>query len=115
MKWFPLTTSEQLEFIDSQSFEKEHLAVAIFKHSTRCSISSVAKNRIESSWAFNEKELPIFYLDLLNYRALSNTISEKYGIEHESPQLLLIKNGKCIYHPSHNDIRSADVKTFLSA
>ena len=78
--------------------------ILIFKHSTRCSISTMALNRIESS---NNNERIVnhcYYLDLLNHRVISNQISKEFGVIHASPQILVIKNGKCLYHTSHNNI-----------
>ena len=76
--------------------------VLIFKHSTRCSISSIALNRIESNEPAQIKFC--YYLDLIKYRSISNKIEVDFQVKHESPQVLVIENGKCIYHTSHNDI-----------
>ena len=88
--------------IAEESFQ-DNLGVAIFKHSTRCSISTVAKTRLSSFWDFND-ELPIYYLDLITFRDISNFIAENFDVKHESPQLLIIKDGKCIYNASHLSI-----------
>jgi len=102
MNWIKIESESDLEkAIEVSSQEK--LGVAIFKHSTRCSISSVAKTRLSSFWDFND-ELPIYYLDLIAFRDLSGLIAEKFNIQHESPQLLVIKNGKCVYEASHMSI-----------
>ncbi len=104
MGWITLDSEEQLEAIDQKSFEKPQL---IFKHSTRCSISSVIKNRLY------KKELPgqidFYYLDLIDNRSVSNKVASHYGIEHESPQVLLIKDGKCIFDESHSAIYMDDI------
>lgn len=76
--------------------------VLIFKHSTRCSVSSMALNRIESIEHAQIKAC--YYLDLIKYRSISNKIEVDFQVKHESPQVLVIENGKCIYHTSHNDI-----------
>lgn len=78
--------------------------VLIFKHSTRCSISGMAYNRFTRNWNENSEEFPVYYLDLLRYREISDEISRRFGVKHESPQVLLIKNGVCVYHESHNGI-----------
>lgn len=109
MNWLSFESESDLEKIIQESFNKP---VAIFKHSTRCSISSVAKMRLSSSWNFDE-ELPIYYLDLLSYRNLSNLIAQKFNIEHQSPQLIVVKNGEPIYHKSHLSISVKDVKNAL--
>ncbi|MFT4094975.1 MAG: bacillithiol system redox-active protein YtxJ [Niabella sp.] len=99
MNWITLDKEEQLSEIDKKSFSKPQL---IFKHSTRCSISSVIKNRLYKN------ELPgsidFYYLDLIANRNISNEVAGRYGIEHESPQVLLIKAGKCVFNESHSAI-----------
>lgn len=96
MHWQNLTSEQQ--FLDLLSNEP---LFAIFKHSTRCSISSMAKNRLEREWNL---DFPAYYLDLLNYRTISNLIAEKSGVEHQSPQLIVFQHGKVIYQASHNAI-----------
>lgn len=106
----PLQNLSQLIDIDTLSAEKP---VIIFKHSTRCSISSMAINRFEKAYALENKEaLPVFYLDLLQYRPISNEIATRYGVEHQSPQTLLIKNGVCVHHASHTEIDLNEIKSF---
>lgn len=100
MNWNPLNQISQLADIDVES---QNQTVVIFKHSTRCSISSTALSRIERKW--NEAQpLKWYYLDLLQYREISNKLAEHYEVEHQSPQVLLIKSGKCVYTTSHLDI-----------
>ena len=83
--------------------------ILIFKHSTRCSISSFALNRIESKT--EEKFINnCYYLDLLSFRKISNEIAEDFNVFHASPQVLIIKNGKCVYHTSHNNISWSNIK-----
>ncbi|SFW63452.1 bacillithiol system redox-active protein YtxJ [Chitinophaga sancti] len=99
MNWIPLTTENQLETIKEAS---ETETVVIFKHSTRCSISAVAKSRLDR--AETPENMTFYYLDLIKYRKISDEIAAAYGVEHESPQVLLIKNGKCVYDESHSAI-----------
>ncbi|MBW6482622.1 MAG: bacillithiol system redox-active protein YtxJ [Vicingaceae bacterium] len=112
MNWLKLETSSDLEELKTNSFSESIHAIVVFKHSTRCAISIMAKSRLAFSWDFDEK-LPIYYLDLIQYRNLSNQIADEFLVEHQSPQLLLIKNGKCIYHASHNGISVKDIKKLL--
>lgn len=112
MNWLKLTTSSELENLIKDSFSDEVYAVAIFKHSTRCAISTMAKSRLAFSWDF-EENLPIYYLDLIQYRNLSNQIANEFLVEHQSPQLLLIKNGKCVHHASHGAISVKNIKQVL--
>ena len=103
MLWHKLADISRLQDIIDLSEESHIKAVLLFKHSTRCSISSMALNRLESKWKDDEK-IPAYYLDLLNYRDISNEIERLFSVEHASPQVLLIKNGTCIYHNSHSGI-----------
>lgn len=79
----------------------------IFKHSTRCSISSVAYHRLQKSQ--QPEGVDFYYLDLLAHRLLSNKVAEVFNVPHESPQVLVIKNGKCVYDESHLGIAMADI------
>jgi bacillithiol system protein YtxJ len=109
MNWIALEEEKQLEEIKKESEEKP---VLIFKHSTSCSISATALNRMERSWKTDEvPHLKTYYLDLLSYRGLSREVANKFGIVHESPQLLLIEKGKCVYHASHLAINYSEVKS----
>jgi bacillithiol system protein YtxJ len=99
MNWHNLTTIEQLDLIQKASFSKPQV---IFKHSTTCSISNMAFSRFERAEA--PDRIDFYYLDLLNFRAISKEIAEKFQVHHESPQVLLIKNGECTYDESHYGI-----------
>jgi bacillithiol system protein YtxJ len=104
MIWKDLTRSEQLDEIKKASYEQPQV---LFKHSTRCSISTVAKNRLD------KEELPegvvFYYLDLIANREISNQIAETFDVYHESPQVLVIKNGSCVYDESHSSINMEDI------
>lgn len=101
VNWFPLTSISQLSSINESSHEVPCL---IFKHSTRCSISSVALNRLEKTWNISENKVIPYFLDLIAYRDVSNAVAEEYGIRHESPQMLIIKEGRVVYDASHFEI-----------
>lgn len=104
MNWKNLTDESQIEAIRKASDEKPQV---IFKHSTRCSISSMAKNRLDKEQA--PENVEFYYLDLLQYRTLSNKLADVFNVYHESPQVLLIKKGECIYDESHSAIRMDDI------
>ena len=111
MNWLALNEEKELESIKSLSDTKP---VVIFKHSTRCSISASALNRLERNWIENEMEgIKPYYLDLISYRPISAKIEAEFSVHHESPQVLIIKNGKCIYHASHIEINYNDIKRNL--
>jgi bacillithiol system protein YtxJ len=107
MIWKNLQTSGQLEEIIRLSHTEPQV---IFKHSTRCSISSVIKNRLEKSATGEEQ---VHYLDLIAHRPLSNSIAETFGVQHESPQVLVIKDGTCVFHESHMAIHYEDLRSHL--
>jgi len=113
MKWISLNRMEQLEEIKLISQTEP---VLIFKHSTRCSISSNALDRLErqASNVQNPGFKP-FFLDLLAFRSISNQIENEFGIEHQSPQVLLIKNEKCVYNNSHIGINFSDLRDSLNS
>ena len=106
--WLPLTQPDQLADIVRESHEHP---VLIFKHSTTCSISATAKAKLERQWPTTElpEGTALYYLDLLRFRPISAQIAQEFAVQHESPQLLLIQDGKCTYHASHMGIRLTDV------
>ena len=107
MNWLTLENLAQLEEIKAQSSDKP---VLIFKHSTSCSISGMAWNRIQRNWKEEDlQKVTPYYLDLLSYRAISNQIAEDFGVYHQSPQVILIKDGKAIYDNSHMGISYAEI------
>ncbi|OSZ81853.1 thioredoxin family protein [Chitinophagaceae bacterium IBVUCB1] len=99
MNWIDLSDEAQLASIKQESATQP---VVIFKHSTRCSISVMVKNRLDK--AEQPDGIKFYYLDLLQHRNISNKVAEDFHVHHESPQVLLIKNGECIYDESHNGI-----------
>ncbi len=111
MNWLTLNSIEQLDQIIQDSHQ---VPVAIFKHSTRCSISSMAKSRLERSWNFEDQQVQVYYLDLIAFREISNEIANKFGVEHQSPQMLLIKGGKAIYADSHSGISVSSMEEAIA-
>jgi len=104
MQWIPLTDEKQLTEIINKSAQQPQV---IFKHSTRCSISAVALKRLQ-------KEAPpagvdFYLLDLLAHRSLSNKIAEQFDVPHESPQVLVIRDGGCVYDESHLGISMDEI------
>src|SRR4051812_2639018 len=98
MNWHTLTSEAELDELISKS---ENTPQVIFKHSTSCSISRVVKNRLDKG---NINGIDAYFLDLIAYRSISNKVAERLGVTHESPQILLVKNGKAIYSESHYGI-----------
>ena len=106
MDWINLEDYSQIE----QALE-DSKPLLIFKHSTRCSISSMAKNRFERN--FDLDDIKVFYLDLIKYRSISNQLASDFNVPHESPQVMYINEGRCFYHASHGGIDVNDLKASI--
>ncbi len=104
MNWIPLT-----ELAELQNIKVSPDYSIIFKHSTRCSISMMAKKKLELESEAIPENVPVYYLDLLSNRDISNTIAEIFQVHHQSPQLLLIKNGECTFEATHGEISAEEV------
>ena len=108
LPWIALTEVTQLNDIETQSKTKTQ---AIFKHSTRCGISRMVMNQFVEAYDV-DANIDLYYLDLLNYRDVSNETGYKFQVLHESPQLLVIKNGVVVAHASHGAINDLDLSRF---
>lgn len=105
--WQLLTREEQLDQILDES---KHQTVVIFKHSTRCGISRMVLKQFEKNYDLDDKEAKLYFLDLLQYRAISNAVAEKFKVMHQSPQMIVINNKEVVHQASHHDI---DVKNII--
>ena len=110
LPWIPLNEIQQLDFIEKKSATKTQV---IFKHSTRCGISRMVMNQFVSAYNLTETDLDLYYLDLLSYRDVSNEVGYKFQVIHESPQILVIKNGVVVAHDSHGAINEIELEKFV--
>lgn len=110
MTWVNLTSLDQLNEIKNASGYN-----LIFKHSTRCSISMMAKRNFEFNWDVIPENTKLYFLDLISYREISNATAEIFQVAHQSPQILLIKNGDCVLEASHSDISAEEVAEIIAA
>jgi bacillithiol system protein YtxJ len=110
LPWMPLNALTQLDAIDERSKKKLQI---IFKYSSRCGISRVVLNQFEAKYPLTEENAELYFLDLINYRTVSNEIAQKYKVRHESPQLLIIKDGSLLVHGSHGGINDIDLENFI--
>lgn len=110
LDWKSLTEMNQLSDIETTSETKP---VVIFKHSTRCGISRMALNQFEANANFDEEAVDLYYLDLLNYRNISNAIAERFQVFHQSPQMLIIEDGQVVHHSSHSAIVPSAINQIL--
>lgn len=111
MNWIPFNLPAQIQHITESSHQTPCL---IFKHSTRCSISSIAKFRLENSWVFSDTEIKPFFLDLIAERSISDAVAEHFQVHHESPQIILIWKGEVILDASHLDISVDELQEVLA-
>lgn len=109
LPWQSLTDVSQLDEIEKRSIGKTQV---IFKHSTRCGISSMVMNQFVSMYDV-DVNVDLYYLDLLSYREVSNEVGYKFQVMHQSPQLLIIKNGATVTHASHGGINEIDLNRFI--
>ncbi|QVY66522.1 bacillithiol system redox-active protein YtxJ [Polaribacter sp. Q13] len=110
INWIPLTDIGQLEEIKNQSKTE---AVLIFKHSTRCGISSMVIKQFEKLFTEEHQNLKVYYLDLLNYRDISDEVGYTFQVMHQSPQLIVVRNGVSIENVSHYDITITNLSRFI--
>lgn len=109
MQWKNITNLSQVSEIQKQSGYS-----LIFKHSTRCSVSMMAKRRFEMDWDVIPNDTSLYFLDLISYRDVSAQIAETFQVHHQSPQILLIKDGNCVLDASHSDISAEEVAEVIS-
>ncbi|MAP54072.1 bacillithiol system redox-active protein YtxJ [Altibacter sp.] len=108
--WHRLTDVDQLDTLEEESKEKP---IVIFKHSTRCGISAMVLRQFESAYDLTEAEIKLYFLDLLQHRNISNEVASRFGVTHQSPQVLVIKNGNVVHHDSHHSISAAHLKEYI--
>jgi len=111
INWLELSDTDQVDQIIQSSSEKPQL---IFKHSTNCGISARMKAQLEEGWDIDGNLIDVHYLDLLSYRSVSNYIAETSGVYHQSPQVLLFKEGKVVLDASHHAIKAEAIKNELT-
>lgn len=110
--WESLTKLDQVDKLAELSFEKP---VVVFKHSIRCGTSAMAKWQLEKDWDFREGELHFFYLDLIRFREVSNEIARRFGVIHQSPQIIVLHKGEVTYHTSHHMISVPGIRSAIMA
>ena len=110
INWIPFNSLHQLEEIKELSKQE---TILIFKHSTRCGISRMVIKMFEKQFDESMKDLKVYYLDILNFREISNEVGYTFQVLHQSPQLLVIPNETAMAHASHYDITTLDVKSYL--
>ena len=110
LSWTPLISVEEINTIKEIS---KNQSILIFKHSTRCGISRMIIKQFESLFNEENKQLKVYYLDLLNFREVSSKLSEVFQVIHQSPQLLVVKNGISVYDESHYEITKVNLSKYI--
>lgn len=110
IQWIGLESIDQLDEIEQRSHQKPQL---IYKHSTSCGVSSMVLNMFSTSWAYEEDRADLYFLDLHRYRPVSNAVADKFEVRHESPQLIVLKEGEVVAHSSHGAITELDLDPYL--
>ena len=105
-RWKQLVSEKELQECIAHSAVNPQV---IFKHSTRCIISKMVLKNFEDEWAALPDNADVLFLDLLQFRELSNALAEQLHVKHESPQVIVVRNGKAIYHASHDSITTQEV------
>jgi len=110
LPWTDVTSVDQLHTVLETSSDKP---VLLFKHSTRCSISSMALHSFENEWSSENERCQLCFVDLLSHRDVSNEIAQATGVQHQSPQAILIKGNEVLYHASHSGISAGKIENIL--
>ena len=110
LSWTPIISIDEINTIKEIS---KIQSILIFKHSTRCGISRIVIKQFESLFNEENKHLKVYYLDLLNFREVSSKLSEVFQVIHQSPQLLVVKNGISVYDESHYDITKVNLSKYI--
>ena len=110
LPWQKLTSVDQLDSIVEES---KVTPVAIFKHSTRCGISSMVMRQFERAYDLDMDQMKLYYLDLLAFRKVSDEVSKNFQVLHQSPQLIVVKNGEAVAHTSHHGINASELHNFI--
>lgn len=112
MNWIELKEKNELLNLQEESLTHPETTYVIFKHSTRCGTSRMARSQFEREW---KSEQPVYLINVVENREVSNAVETLYHVRHESPQILVIRNGECILHDSHYGINATEVLQLLSA
>jgi bacillithiol system protein YtxJ len=112
MNWIEIKDASAVNTLKLESAANPGHAYVIFKHSTRCITSRTAKNLFESEWSASN---PVYLINVVEFREASNSAATLFGVHHESPQVLVIQNGKCVYDNSHSMIDATEVIRLLQS
>ena len=110
LPWVNIVSIDQLKEVLLSDSEKPKL---FFKHSTRCSISSMALNSFESRWTSALEQCDLYFIDLLRHRDVSNEIADLTGVFHQSPQVIVVKGRDIIYDATHSAIDARQIESIL--
>lgn len=110
LPWIPLQSIDQLDEVEKKSKTKTQV---IFKHSTTCGISRMVLNMFVDTYGIDAERMDLYFLDLHAHRDVSNEVAIRFQVLHQSPQLLIIKNGTTVFHTSHGAISEVSLEQFV--
>lgn len=110
MDWQMLDSEEKVTKIIALSESKPQI---ILKHSISCPTSAMVKSRLERSPVIEQADY--YLLDLWHNRSVSDLVAHRFGVRHESPQILIIRDGHCVYYESHYGITADAIKSSITA
>ncbi|MCQ0110813.1 bacillithiol system redox-active protein YtxJ [Zhouia amylolytica] len=110
VSWNSLVHINEIENLVEESYK---MPIAVFKHSTRCGISRMVLNSFEKQYGLKKEDAQLYFLDLLRFRDISDALANRFHIRHESPQLLVIKEGQIVHHASHGSINASAIEAFI--
>ena len=89
--------------LDGLLADSKQKPVIVFKHSTACSISSRAYREME------KVEGQVNILEVQSAREISRELANLTGVRHETPQVIVLRDGKAVWNASHFDVKAAAV------
>ena len=105
--WKEINSVEEFNEMLNAPTDKAKL---FFKHSTRCSISSMALKGFEREWNVSSDDFELYFVDLIAHRDISNAIAAESHVEHQSPQVVVWRNGEVVYNASHHHIDAQKIQ-----
>lgn len=111
MNWILADSADKIYEAEDLS-QKER--VLILKYSPKCVISHIMKNLLQKEWAEGEMRMKTYIVNVINNDAISNDIAQRYGVQHESPQVLVLEKGKVVYNASHGQVIYANLKQYAN-
>lgn len=109
----PFTALVREDELDALVVRSSTRPVLIFKHSPTCGTSYFALDEL-SAWGQEQDAADVHLVDVIAHRVVSNEIARRFGVRHQSPQVLLVRDGRVLWHASHYSVTAASVASALA-